>query len=110
MIKTSSEQGNATKFIDRLAGRDSKQKLRLKQSQIHGCGVYAENQINCGDLIIEYIGEIIGNTVADKREKEYEKANLSDYFFRMDANTVCDYTIGECCSIHQRKLQPELLH
>ncbi len=92
MIKNSSEQGNATKFIDRLAGRDREHQLRFDKSQIHGCGVYAENQINCGDLIIEYIGEIIRNAVADKREKEYEKANLNDYFFRIDANTVCDAT------------------
>jgi SET domain-containing protein len=38
-------------------------------------------------------GEIIGNVVADKREKEYEAAKLDDYMFRIDAYTVCDATL-----------------
>ena len=42
-------------------------------------------------MIIEYRGEIIGNTVAEKREQEYEAAKIgSDYMFRVDEHTVID--------------------
>ncbi len=93
MIKSLSALGDASKSVDRLAGRDREHLLRFDKSKIHGWGVYAEEQINSGDLIIEYRGEIIGNAVADKREKEYEKAKLDDYMFRIDAHTVCDATL-----------------
>ncbi|CAN0105275.1 unnamed protein product, partial [Hapterophycus canaliculatus] len=38
-------------------------------------------------------GEIIGNAVADKREKMYEDMQIgSDYMFRVDEDTVVDAT------------------
>lgn len=44
-------------------------------------------------MIVEYRGEIIENTMAEKREKLYEAAKIgSDYMFRIDANFVCDAT------------------
>mmetsp|Transcript_2910 Transcript_2910/g.6275 ORF Transcript_2910/g.6275 Transcript_2910/m.6275 type:complete len:1508 (+) Transcript_2910:157-4680(+) len=111
MFKSLAALGDASKKVDRLAGRDREQQLRFDKSQIHGWGVFAEEPINSGDLIIEYRGEIIGNAVADKRELEYEKAKLDDYMFRIDAYTVCDATMlgnvarylngscgGNCCT------------
>lgn len=94
MFKSLSALGHASKNVDRLAGRDREQQLRFDKSKIHGWGVYAEEPINMGDMIIEYRGEIIGNAVADKREKEYERAKMDDYMFRIDSFTVCDATIS----------------
>jgi len=79
--------------VDRLARRDREQHLRFDKSQIHGWGVYAETPISMGDMIIEYRGELIGNAVADKREKEYEKSKMDDYMFRIDTYTLCDATV-----------------
>jgi len=93
MFKSLAALGDASKNVDRLAGRDREQQLRFDKSQIHGWGVFAEEPISAGDMIIEYRGEIIGNAVADKREIEYEKAKLDDYMFRIDAYTVCDATM-----------------
>ena len=40
-----------------------------------------------------YRGELIGNAMAEKREREYELAKIgSDYMFRIDGLTVCDAT------------------
>ena len=40
-----------------------------------------------------YRGELIGNAMAEKREREYERAKIgSDYMFRVDGLTVCDAT------------------
>ncbi len=67
--------------------------LRFGKSTIHGWGVFCDSFITGGDLIVEYRGILIGNTVADKREKEYERAKIgSDYMFRIDSETVCDAT------------------
>jgi histone-lysine N-methyltransferase SETD1 len=77
--------------LDALAGRE--QQLRFDRSSIHAWGVFADEGINAGDMIVEYRGELIGNVVAERREKEYEKAMLgSDYMFRIDAFLVCDAT------------------
>ncbi|KAL3827207.1 hypothetical protein ACHAXA_006762 [Cyclostephanos tholiformis] len=93
MFKSLAALGDALKNVDRLAGRDREHQLRFDKSRIHGWGVYAEMPINMGDMIIEYRGEIIGNAVADKREKEYENEKMDDYMFRIDSFTVCDATI-----------------
>eukprot|EP00934_Nitzschia_sp_Nitz4_P002614 Nitzschia sp. Nitz4//scaffold4_size323378//152217//154884//NITZ4_000661-RA/size323378-snap-gene-0.455-mRNA-1//-1//CDS//3329553402//2604//frame0 len=67
--------------------------LRFGRSSIHAWGVFADDDIKEGDLLVEYRGEIIGNAIAESREVEYEKAKIgSDYMFRIDANIVCDAT------------------
>jgi len=67
--------------------------LRFGKSLTHGFGVFTDEEINAGDLIVEYRGILIGHAVADKREKVYEKAKIgSDYMFRIDRDTVCDAT------------------
>ena len=77
--------------IDTLASREPQ--LRFDRSSIHAWGVFADEDIAAGEMIIEYRGELIGNSVAEKREKEYEAAKIgSDYMFRVDALNVCDAT------------------
>jgi len=76
---------------DALSGCE--QSLRFGKSLIHGWGVFSDEYINAGDLIVEYRGILIGNALADKKEKEYEKAKIgSDYMFRIDSEIVCDAT------------------
>jgi hypothetical protein len=77
--------------LDTLAGRE--QMLRFDRSSVHAWGVFADEDIKEGDMVIEYRGEIVGNAVAEKREHEYEKAKIgSDYMFRIDSSSVCDAT------------------
>ena len=42
-------------------------------SKIHKLGLFAMENINQGDIVCEYVGEIVSNRVADQREKNYEK-------------------------------------
>jgi len=77
--------------FDTLAGREPR--LRFGRSKIHSWGIFSEERINKGEMIIEYRGELIGNAVSNAREIEYEEAKIgSDYMFRMDSTTVCDAT------------------
>ena len=77
--------------FDALSGRE--QQLRFDRSSIHAWGVFADEDIKEGEMLVEYRGEIIGNSVAEKRETEYEDAKIgSDYMFRVDGLSVCDAT------------------
>jgi len=91
--------------VDKLAGRETN--VRFDRSNIHGWGVFTDINIRQGEMIIEYRGELIGNAMAEKREKKYEAAKIgSDYMFRTDEYTVCDASkhgnvarfINACCA------------
>ena len=78
-------------LVDTLANREPQ--LRFDRSSIHAWGVFADTAILAGEMIVEYRGELIGNAVAELREKEYESAKIgSDYMFRIDSLNVCDAT------------------
>ena len=47
-------------------------------------------------MVIEYIGELIRNEVANNREKLYEQQNRGIYMFRLDDDTVVDATVSGC--------------
>ncbi|KAI9046494.1 hypothetical protein LZ554_009241 [Drepanopeziza brunnea f. sp. 'monogermtubi'] len=71
-----------------------RQKLvNFERSAIHKWGLFAMENINQNDMIIEYVGEKVRQTVADLREHRYLKSGIgSSYLFRIDESTVIDAT------------------
>ncbi|KAG2750467.1 SET domain-containing protein [Suillus brevipes Sb2] len=70
-----------------------KKLLRFARSPIHDWGLYAMERIARGEMVIEYVGEIIRAQVAEKREKAYERQGIgSSYLFRIDKDLVVDAT------------------
>lgn len=70
-----------------------KKPVRFARSAIHNWGLYAMENIPANDMIIEYVGEIVRQQVADMRERKYIKSGIgSSYLFRIDENTVIDAT------------------
>lgn len=70
-----------------------KKHLRFARSPIHDWGLYALERISRGEMVIEYVGEVIRAQVADKREKTYERQGIgSSYLFRIDEDLVVDAT------------------
>jgi len=67
-------------------------RLRFGRSRIEGWGVFTDDFISKGEPVLEYRGVLIGNAVADKKEREYRKEKRDDYQFRMDTETVVDAT------------------
>uniref|UniRef100_S4RAT0 Histone-lysine N-methyltransferase 2C n=1 Tax=Petromyzon marinus TaxID=7757 RepID=S4RAT0_PETMA len=65
----------------------------LARSRIQGLGLYASRDIEKHTMVIEYIGEIIRNEVANRHEKLYESTNRGVYMFRLDSEHVIDATI-----------------
>ncbi|KAL0077589.1 SET domain-containing protein [Phycomyces blakesleeanus] len=87
--------------------KSRKKQLRFAKSPIHDWGLYAEEHIDANDMVIEYVGEVIRQQVAEEREKKYERCGIgSSYLFRVDDDTVIDATkkgsiarfINHCCS------------
>lgn len=87
--------------------KSRKKELRFDKSPIHDWGLFAEERIEANDLVIEYVGEVIRQQVAEEREKKYEKQGIgSSYLFRVDDDTVIDATkkgniarfINHCCA------------
>ena len=70
-----------------------KKHLRFARSPIHDWGLYAMEKISRGEMVIEYVGEIIRAQVAEKREMAYERQGIgSSYLFRIDEDLVVDAT------------------
>uniref|UniRef100_A0A8B9H3P2 [histone H3]-lysine(4) N-methyltransferase n=1 Tax=Astyanax mexicanus TaxID=7994 RepID=A0A8B9H3P2_ASTMX len=70
-----------------------KSNVYLARSRIQGLGLYAARDIEKDTLVIEYIGTIIRNEVANRKEKMYESQNRGVYMFRIDSEHVIDATI-----------------
>lgn len=47
--------------------------VRLGRSRVHGVGLFARFDIPQGELLLEYVGEIIRLSLADDREKKYQR-------------------------------------
>lgn len=70
-----------------------KKHLKFARSPIHDWGLYAMERISKGEMVIEYVGEVIRAAVADKREKAYERQGIgSSYLFRINEDLVVDAT------------------
>ena len=59
-------------------------------------GLFAARDLEKHTMVIEYIGELIRNEVANHREKLYEQHNRGIYMFRLDDNYVVDATMSGC--------------
>ena len=61
------------------------QKVEVGPSKIHRIGLFAQENLRPKDIVIEYVGEVIRNEVADNREKRYVDAGIGGcYMFRLD--------------------------
>lgn len=113
MQKKAMADSDILKF-NQLKGR--KKQLRFAKSPIHDWGLYAEEHIDANDMVIEYVGEVIRQQVAEEREKTYERCGIgSSYLFRVDDDIVIDATkkgsiarfINHCCSVSLKKEEEE---
>jgi histone-lysine N-methyltransferase SETD1 len=102
--KVPGAEGDALRF-NQLKKR--KKLVKFERSAIHNWGLYADENIAANDMIIEYVGEIVRQRVADLREAKYDQQGVgSSYLFRIDEDTVIDATkkggiarfINHCCT------------
>jgi uncharacterized protein len=66
----------------------------VRDSQLHGLGVFAARRIACGTRIIEYCGERISHAQADRRYGERDALDNHTFLFIVDARSVIDAGVG----------------
>ena len=73
--------------------RQGERRVEVNKSHIHRLGLFAREDFMPNDIVIEYVGELIDNEEADRREKQYEERGIGDcYLFRLDREWVIDAT------------------
>ncbi|KAI9309360.1 hypothetical protein BJ944DRAFT_254096 [Cunninghamella echinulata] len=87
--------------------KKKQKKLKFGRSAIHDWGLFAMEPIYQNEFVIEYLGEVIRQQVANHREREYEENGIgSSYLFRVDDDIIVDATIkgnlarfvNHCCT------------
>ncbi|RUS80751.1 hypothetical protein EGW08_011474, partial [Elysia chlorotica] len=71
----------------------AKEAVDVYRSKIHGRGLFCKRNIDAGEMVIEYAGEVIRASLTDKREKYYEGKGIGCYMFRIDDDEVVDATM-----------------
>ncbi|TRZ00388.1 hypothetical protein DNTS_011851, partial [Danionella cerebrum] len=73
--------------------RASRDSVGVYRSAIHGRGLFCRKNIEAGDMVIEYSGNVIRSVLTEKREKHYDHKNIGCYMFRIDDYEVVDATM-----------------
>lgn len=73
--------------------KTSKEAVGVYRSAIHGRGLFCKRNIEAGEMVIEYAGNVIRSVLTDKREKYYDSKGIGCYMFRIDDFDVVDATM-----------------
>jgi hypothetical protein len=68
--------------------------VEVRNSDVHGRGVFAVALIKKGTRILEYLGDRVSHEVADKRYEDHDENDNHTFLFIVDKNTVIDAAIG----------------
>jgi SET domain-containing protein len=66
----------------------------VRNSPVHGRGVFAVAPIRKGTRIIEYLGDRVSHEAADKRYEDHDENDNHTFLFIVDKHTVIDAGVG----------------
>jgi len=69
-------------------------RIQIRRSGVHGKGVFALQDIAEGETIIEYVGEVISWTEAQRRHPHDPKDPNHTFYFHIDEDHVIDALYG----------------
>lgn len=65
-----------------------RKQVKFMRSDIHDWGLFAQEPIMADEMVIEYVGEVVREIIANIRERGYEKEGIgSSYLFRIDQSS-----------------------
>ncbi|XP_019707927.1 histone-lysine N-methyltransferase TRX1 [Elaeis guineensis] len=95
-LGTSHREGNISSMAEKYKNMKGtfRKRLAFGKSRIHGFGVFAKLAHKAGDMVIEYIGELVRPPIADIREHRIYNSlvGAGTYMFRIDDERVIDAT------------------
>jgi hypothetical protein len=56
--------------------KEKMHRIQVQRSPIHEWGAFLTESVGPGELLLEYVGELIRYSLCDKREKEYERQGI----------------------------------
>merc|ERR1711871_403826 len=59
----------------------------------HAIGLFTREFIPAGQMVIEYIGDIVRQKIADRRDWQYENESVGNYQFRLAGERFVDATM-----------------
>ena len=68
--------------------------VEVRNSPVHGRGVFAVAHIPKGTRILEYLGERLSHEAADKRYEDHDENDNHTFLFIVDKHTVIDAGVG----------------
>ena len=68
--------------------------IEVRNSVVHGRGVFAVAAIRKGARILEYLGERVSHAAADQRYEDHDENDNHTFLFIVDRNTVIDAAVG----------------
>jgi len=68
--------------------------VEVRNSPVHGRGVFAVQPIKKGARIIEYLGDRVSHEAADKRYEDHDENDNHTFLFIVDKHTVIDAGVG----------------
>jgi SET domain-containing protein len=68
--------------------------IGVRDSPLHGLGVFAARRIRKGTRIIEYLGERVSHAEADRRYEHKGASDAHTFLFIVDSRTVIDAGVG----------------
>jgi uncharacterized protein len=68
--------------------------IEVRNSDVHGRGVFAVAAIKKGARVLEYLGERVSHAAADRRYEDHDETDNHTFLFIVDRNTVIDAAVG----------------
>src|SRR6187401_2202699 len=68
--------------------------IEVRNSPVHGRGVFAVQPIKKGTRILEYLGDRVSHEAADKRYDDHDENDNHTFLFIVDKHTVIDAGVG----------------
>ena len=68
--------------------------VEVRNSEVHGRGVFAVADIEKGTRIFEYLGDRVSHAAADARYEDHDENDNHTFLFIVDRNTVIDAAVN----------------
>jgi uncharacterized protein len=72
------------------AARRTSSSIEVRDSALHGLGVFATKRIKKGSRVVEYLGERVSHAEADRRYDDKDENDNHTFLFIVDGRTVID--------------------